>query len=258
MLQYGSVVVLFFLTHSFVFAATSVSFTGLPTTVDEVQEFETDVTLICSGCSSDSYLRAVFYPSGSSYFGYTQNNSGTWVNASGGSCTEYFKIASSDLIEGSWSGKLKMKPDNANSFYSRPGEYLFKIGRYTNSCGTPTWSSEKIITITGPTATPTPPNPTATNISSPTPTHTASPSKTPTPTVTHTIMPMKKPTSTPVVSVRDTQSPTSIPSPTGVVLGDQDVQTNNKPYIIALLFISVGCALLATVFVIKNRLYLKK
>ena len=236
----------------FVSAATSISFSSIPATIDQSQEFEADVALICTGCTSDSFIRGVFYPSGTSYFGYTQNNTGMWINASGSSCSEYFKIASTDLVEGSWSGKIKFKPDIENSFYSNPGEFLFKIGRYTGSCGTPTWSSEKTITITGPTATPT---------NTPVPTNT--PTNTPVPTTTNTPIPTKTstPTSTPTPKATPTieLTPTLVLSPTGEVLGAQDEKPpNNKPYIIALLFISVGCALLAAVFVIKNRLYLKK
>lgn len=234
----GIAVLFFFLPFS-VFSATSISFSNAPVTIDQEQEFEADVTLICTGCTSDSFLRGVFYPSGTSYFGYTQNNAGEWVNAPGSSCTQYFKITLSDLVEGSWSGKLKVKPDITSSYYASPGEYLFKIGRYTGSCST-TWSSETTIAITGPTPTPT-----------------SEPANTPTPTATPTVKPTltSTPTNTPTVEI----IPTIAPSPTGVVLGDQDSQKpNNKPYIIALLFVSIGCALLAAVFVIKNRLYLKK
>jgi len=250
--RYGSIAVLLLSIHSVIFSATSISFINAPATIDQVQEFEVDATLICTGCTSDSYIRGVFYPSGTSYFGYTQNNVGVWINAPGGSCTEYFKIASSDLKEGSWSGKLKVKPDIESSYYASPGEYLFKIGRYTGSCSA-TWSSEKTIAITGPTATPTS-TPTPTNVPSSTPTNTPVPASN---TVSPTVKPSITPTSmaTPTIEVISTVAA----SPTGVVLGDQDPPTsNNKPYIIALLFFSIGCALLAAVVVVRNNLYLKK
>lgn len=158
--------------------AVTVSSTNIPSSIDKDQEFEVDTKLVCSGCS-DSYLRAVFYPSGTNYFGYTQTNDGTWVNAPGGSCTQYFKVATGDLTEGSWSGKLKVKPDTANSAYGGPGDYLFKVGRYTGSCGSPTWSGETTITITGPS-----PTPTATNTPTSTPTSVPSATATLTPTPT--------------------------------------------------------------------------
>jgi hypothetical protein len=259
-LRYGSIAVLFLSICTSVCAATSVSFTGIPSTVDQEQEFEADVMLVCTGCTSDSFIRGVLYPSGSSYFGYTQTNSGVWVNAPGGSCTEYFKIAPSDLKEGSWSGKLKFKPDSANAFYTSQGEYLFKIGRYTASCGTPTWSTETTIAITGPTNTPSP-TPTSTPANTPThttvPTNTVAPTKSPNPTVSPTVKPSI--TSASTTTSEAMVSPTIDPSPTDAVLGISDPPpSTNKPYIIALLFISMGCALLAAVFVVKNRLYLKK
>src|SRR3989344_1893924 len=188
-----------FLFSSKVFAA-EISVSNVPSTIDQSQEFELDVEFSCPGCG-DSYLRGVFYPSGNSYFGYTQDNSGNWSNASGSNCNTYFKIGETDLTDGSWNGKLKFKPDVENAYYSGPGEYFFKIGRYTPSCGSPSvWSSEKIITISGPTSTPTN-APTPTN--SPTPTNTLTPTKIPTPTKTPT--PTKKSTPTPTKKLSPTQ-----------------------------------------------------
>jgi len=121
----------------------------------------------------------VFYPSGTSYFGYTQGSDGSWTNAPGSSCTLFYKVEKSELSkEGTWSGALKVKPDVESSHYIGPGEYLFKIGRYTPSCSSASvWSQEATIAITGPTHTPTP-NPTST----PAPTYTPALEPTPTPT----------------------------------------------------------------------------
>lgn len=256
LLRLGSIALLLLSIHPFIFAATSISFTNAPLTIDQSQEFEVDVVLLCPGCSSDSYIRGVFYPSGTSYFGYTQNNAGAWVNAPGGSCTEYFKIATTDLEEGSWSGKIKVKPDIENSYYASPGEYLFKIGRYTGSCsGSPTWSSETTISISGPT-------PTSTATPTQAPTMTPIPTHTPVPTATSTPIPTNTPTRKPTPSL-NVASPTNVPiltpAPTETVLGAQDEKPqNNKPYIFALLCTSIGCALLAAVFIVKNKLYLKR
>jgi hypothetical protein len=175
-----------------VFAATQVSVSDVPSGINESGEFEASVLLLCSGCTTDSYLRGVFYPSGSSYFGYTKDNSGNWSNVSGSSCTSYFKIFSSDLSkDGTWSGKLVFKPDTESSYYNGSGEYLFKVGRYTPSCGSPTWSLESTISIVGPTKTPTP-------LPTSTPTNTQTPTKTPTLT--------KSPTPSPVPSANPTGS----------------------------------------------------
>lgn len=174
----------------------SLSIGDTPSTIDQSQEFQVDIDFSCPNCTSDSYLRGVFYPSGSSYFGFTQDNNGNWTNATGGNCTAYFKITQLDLNqEGTWSGKLKVKPDIENSYYIGPGEYLFKVGRYTSSCGSPLWSVEKTIAVSGPTPTPVPTlTPTDTPTPKPTPTNTPTP--TPKPTLSPTPKPTQKPTPT--------------------------------------------------------------
>jgi len=141
-------------------------------------------------------MRGVFYPSGTNYFGFTQNNSGNWI----GTVTDrslYFTITKTDLVDASWSGKLKVKPDSSDSAYSGPGEYLFKIGRYTSvGDSSADWSNELGIKITGPTPAPTlDPTPTLAPTSTPTPT----PIKTPDPTPTKT--PTPKPISSQTVAV---------------------------------------------------------
>ena len=165
----------------------SLSVGNLPSSVDQSQEFQVDVNFSCPNCS-DSYLRGVFYPSGTSYFGYTQDNSGNWSNASGSNCTSFFKIAQTDLNQfGSWSGQLKFKLDTQSSYYNGPGEYLFKVGRYTSSCSSPLWSSEVTIAVTGPTPTATP-TPTSTPVTTSTPTPTSKPTATVTPKPTSSLM----------------------------------------------------------------------
>lgn len=197
------------LSSSFSFAATqSLSVTNIPLTIDQSQEFGVGITFSCPGCTSDSYLRGVFYPNGTSYFGYTQDNNNNWNNAAAGSCTTYFKITQTDLSkDGTWSGTLKLKPDKDNSYYNGPGEYLFKVGRYTPSCGSPLWSTETTIAITGPTPTPTPAD-----------TSTPTPTSKPTPTSTPIVTPTKTPTPTTRISI----SPTPTNSQSRVsVLGDE-------------------------------------
>lgn len=230
--------------------AVSVSVDAIPVSIDQAQEMETGISLICTGCTSDSYIRAVFYPSGTSYFGYTQNNAGEWINAPGGACISYFHIKAGDLVEGSWSGKLKIKPDTTSSYFTGPGEYLFKIARYTSSCNSPTWSSEKTIAITGPTMTPMP-----TIVSTSTPTHTATPVPTNTPTVTPTVSPVPTITLTPTsvqISVTPTEFVEEIVSSgasevLGVAYSSPSSTLSVKPYILSSLFLAIGFALLSGV-----------
>lgn len=174
-------VYLFLFYPRFSFAATqSLSVNNAPLTIDQAKEFDVGISFLCPNCG-DSYLRAVFYPIGASYFGYTLDNNGNWSNAPGGSCTTYYKVAQADLNkDGTWSGTLKVKPDKDSTYYNGPGEYLFKVGRYTPSCSSPSvWSTETTIAITGPTPTPTP---APTNL--PATVSSASPTRSPTPAPT--------------------------------------------------------------------------
>jgi len=242
---------LFYLIYSQQVLAASLSIESTPSTVDQSQEFSTNALLSCSGCS-DSYLRGVFYPSGTSYFGYTQDNSGNWSNSPGSACTTFYKVLQTDLVNGSWSGTLKFKPDKDSSYYNGPGEYTFKVGRYTSSCSSPSaWSNEVTIAITGPTLTPTPTsNPTSQTTVNPTPTPT--PIKTPTPT--KSITPSPKPTEDSSIQILafDT-SPTPENKPQTAVLGQS---SGNAGFY----FILSGALLLVAgiyIFIRKNKFSLK-
>jgi hypothetical protein len=228
--------------------AVSLSVSHVPTTVDRLTEFEVDVVLSCSSCSGDSYLRGVLYPSGTNYFGFTKNNEGTWINAPGGECAKYYKVMQEEIVEGSWSGKLTMKPDVDHSAFQGPGEYLLKIGRYTPSCGV-TWSDPLPLTLAGPTVTPTP-APTAKPTEAPRPTDTPSP--------THTPMPSATPTPTDVPESPTTE-PTSSEGAPPAILGEQTQQASGsigsgdtgtmrhqlKRVAIGMLCLGAGSALLA-------------
>ncbi len=215
------VFLLFLITPKTVFATTtqSLSFSNIPLTIDQAQEFDISISFSCPNCG-DSYLRTVFYPSGTSYFGYTQDNNGNWSNASGGSCTTYFKITQADLSkDGTWSGKLKAKPDKDSPYYNGPGEYLFKVGRYPPSCSSPLWSAETTIAITGPTPTPTP---ASTQNQTPTPTSPPTPAPTPTKTLT------------PKPSLAPTRKPTALPTKTSLsenVLGEASESASMSSFI---------------------------
>lgn len=141
------------------------------------------------------------------------------------------------------------------TYYDNPGSDVV-IGRYPDQTGQFT-----LVSTSTQGAGNTAPIPTSTPIPTLTPTNTPAPTSapvnTPVPTATNTPIPTNTPTRKPTPTIEVT--PTSIPSPTPAVLGVQDEKPqNNKPYIIALLFISIGCALLGAVFVIKNKLYLKR
>jgi hypothetical protein len=238
----------FFIFPKLVFATTQVSIFDVPSNINESSEFNVSVSLLCSGCTTDSYLRGVLYPSGSSYFGYTKDNNGNWSNLSGSSCTSYFKIAASDLIEGSWSGKLTFKPDTENGYYNGSGEYLFKLGRYTPSCGSPTWSGESTISIIGPTKTPTP-APTST------PTNTQAPTKTPTPTISLT--PSSKSISITTTTLGElVLGETSSKTPTPTVVKTLGVKNNTNTTVA--IFLVIGSIFLIICVILWFLIYEKK
>ena len=213
--------------------AVTVSVSNLPTTIDQLQETEVDITLSCSGCG-DSYFRSVFYPSGSNYFGFTQDNLGSWIG-SVSDRTQYFKVAKTDLVEGIWNGKLRTKPDSADPIYTGPGNYFFKVGRYTSaSDSSADWSDEFTVAITGPTPTPTPtptliPTSTPTPSPTPIPTSTSTPTPTPKPTIkptsTSTPTPTPRPSTSPTSSPKITASPKILVASTSSVLGESVAST---------------------------------
>jgi hypothetical protein len=239
-----------------VFAVT-ITISGIPSGIDQNSEFDVNVTFLCQDCEG-SYLRGVFYPSGTNYFGYTQNKEGNWINVSGTNCAQYYPILQSDMSpEGTWSGKIKVKPDTSSSFFKGPGEYLFKIARYSSGCNT-TWSEETTIGISGPMRTPTPSE-------TPIPTHTPIPTKTPTfapiqtstptlhPSPTNRMIPSAKPLQSPVVESRETDIPSFSNTPS--VLGESRDSVSStasstfvqkKIIIISFAFIGSGLAVLAT------------
>ncbi len=203
MIRKTVLLVLFFLVVTPIHAV-GVTVTDVPATLDKDQEFDVTVSLTCSGCS-DSYLRGVFSQTESQYFGYTQKNDGSFVNSGGNS--NYFLLTRDQLTNGSWTGKVRVKPDSSDREFTGPGAYSFKVGRASGS-GSFSWSSPVSIQITGavPTQTPTnTPMPTYTQTS--TPTATPKSTSNPTPTVTSSPTPTKTPTKSP------TSTPTKVPTP---------------------------------------------
>lgn len=162
--------------------------------------------------------------------------------------------------DGSWQGSVTCRI-KSSAIDEAKLLFLRACPNVNDVCGTSIQSGSSLALaplMPTPTNTPIPTNtpvPTNTPIPTSTPSNTSVPTTTPTPIAS----PTKKPTATPITTSTIELGSTIVASPTGVVLGAQDPQTpNNKPYIIALLFVSVGCALLAAVFVVKNHLYLKK
>lgn len=238
------IVIFLFLVFPVKIYAYSIVVSGLSETIDQSAETQVDVVLTCSGCG-DSYLRGVFYPGNTNYFGFTQNNTGDWIGLDSDR-TKYFKVAKTDLTDASWSGKIKIKPDTSDQSYTGPGEYLFKIGRYTSGTdASADWSNELAIKITGPTPTP---SPTAVPTQAPSPTPTLTPVKTPTPTPTpvKTLKPTPGSTLTPTpqvlgADVTETAKPTPYPSPDKK---ESPEKNNSFPLVLSITFVSAGLILI--------------
>ena len=241
--------------------AVTVTTSGIPSTVDKDQELDVEVQLICSGCQ-DSYLRGVFFASGDNYFGFTKNNKGDWISTTSDK-TQYYNIAENELTEGSWSGKLRVKPDSSSSYYTEPKTYSFKVGRYTAG-GSVTWSNGTGINITGALPTPSPtstPVPTATPTYTPSSSPTSSPQNTSTPikgiTPTKTKTPTPKIFPSPTLSERKSDDSSvfgavNSPTPTSEQVAASG-SSSLLPVIISLSFVSAGLALLSLLFIWKRR-----
>ena len=250
--------------------AVSLSFSNIPASIDRNQEVEVSFVLACDGCD-DSYFRGVFYKSGSNYFGLTKNNSGNWI-ATVSDKTQYYKLSKDELKASSGSGKLLIKPDIEDTLYDGLGSYMFKVIRYTGG-GSSTFADPVAVTITGPSPTPTSsPTPTNTPTNSPQPTGTHAPSpttkatSTPTPKKTLTPKPTEKTSITPTEKSLETVTQSSQTQSEGDILGANDENTttpsgtsgegsSNKVYIITLLCIGIGFALISLAFVFRKQFF---
>ncbi len=193
--------------------ALTLTFSAVPAAVSYDQEFAVNVVMDCSGCK-DSYLRGVFYKSGTNYFGLTQNNSGNWI-ATSNDKTQYFHVDTA-----SFSGQLKVKPDPADSKYQGPGEYQFKIGRYTSSNSGATWADPVAVNVTGPAL--------------PSPTSTLTPTRTVVPSVAGGPTPTPKATSTPIPTPVMTKAlPTPINPPSLIPSLSPQVNVGSEERVVA-------------------------
>jgi len=257
------IVVLFFFFPSSVFSAANF----IPLNVDTTSPVIGDSFIMQASANgavtgSKYYIKCRIGPSSTSLTeGQTLNEqTNTWLDDTGsnGAWVDMPQILVSE--DGSWQGSVTCRI-KSSALDEAKLLFLRACLNTNDACGSSFQSTSSLVLsprIPTPTNTPIPTDtPSPTNTPSPIPTVTMIPTKSPSPTATPTIKP--KLTSTPIATPTAELITTITPSPTAAVLGTQDTQVSkNKKYIIALLFISVGCALLAAVFVIKNRLYLKK
>lgn len=179
--------------------------TGAPQQINSDQSFETTVNVyLPDSANSQIYIKGVFFKSGkTNYFGLNKVN-GAWVkNSENFASQKQVQLDSS----GNWSGKIEVQPDINDSGFEGSGEYVFKIGRYSQSGTGPVWSNESTVNIN------------QTSLPQPTP------AKTPTPTPSLTPAPI------PITRKNQYQLPSlSSPSaqPTPEVKGAQTLASEPK------------------------------
>ena len=156
--------------------------------ITDTEELEVKVNLDLSTTTAGRtyFLRGAFFTEGTtSYFGYTINNSGDQFNGPYSACQELYSVTVDE--NGDWSGSFKVKVDSESNSFKGTENYLFKVGRYTNSCNSITWVDNKPVPVTITKTTPVTSTPTSSSQSS---TSTSSKSKSPSPS------PKSSPTST--------------------------------------------------------------
>ncbi len=227
------------------------------------------ITATMSGLSKSATYRlriAIAQPLTSNYFGSTYNGT-SWYNGTP-SPINYanFLTISTDAI-GVWGGDIQGKIDSDDpNFTTGSGTYDLKIGRYTQTGSSATWSEPvSIVVAVPPTPTPTnTPTPTPTSSLTPTPTKTPTPTPIPnTPTSKPSVFPTSKVLPTDVLG-ESTQSG-SIVSPTDVinkknVLISNKTKNPNNNFQKILLFVGIvfvaACAIL-TIREIRKRKLMK-
>src|SRR3989338_8381460 len=164
---------LFFLHFANPAFAAAPAITAYPNTTISLDTSFT-VTATMSGLTNNAVyrLRVAIAQSGTSnYFGSTYD----WSTWHMGSISDGNYVNITTDGNGAWGGDIQGKIDSDDpSFTTGSGTYDLKIGRYTQTGVTATWSNPVSITVTVP--------PTPTPTLTPTPTPTTAPTNTPTPT----------------------------------------------------------------------------
>ncbi|MBU1032116.1 hypothetical protein KKE03_04335 [Patescibacteria group bacterium] len=125
-------------------STSSFTISNIPSTIDSTEVFNVSVNLSLSGKPNTVfYLKGAFKKQdGTNYFGLTKVGD-FWIR-NNKSYLDHYKITTDS--NGSWSGNLEMQPDILDSGYEGAGEYIFKVGRYTEDRSL-SWSNETTIKI---------------------------------------------------------------------------------------------------------------
>jgi len=218
-------VAFFFASLQQTLATMSLNFTPSSDNINYTQEFDVDMSLSGAPKNTIYYLQIAFTQSANpAYFGFTQGNDDTW-HKYGESFDSFFKITTNE--EGSWSGKMRGKPDSEDKDFKGSGSYILKIGRFTSSGASHYWSDNNTtVYIQAPSFTPTSipeptPSPTSKPSNKPTPSPTSKPQNSPTPTPKLTIaVSDKKSREEATIIVADVESDS--------ILGESDIQSTDE------------------------------
>lgn len=239
------------------FAAISFTISNPVVTPEGEVEVEATISgLISSSCSTGGCYIQGRFQSSEGYFGYTQNNSGEFVDYFGnsGSADEIkTKLFNFTPVGGAWNGRLRVKNNFQSSCYFGPGEYPLSFRRFSGNSTTPT-SVESNVLVINLTQTISDPTPNPSQTTSPTPSPTVFALKTPTPTPESTKAPtpnstkLPTPKSTPDVLSIETSYPIEIlksedPTPTPDVVLEQPESARKFPAL-AVVLISTGIVLI--------------
>lgn len=121
---------------------------NVPSQLNSDQSFSASVNLnLPNNHNSVYYLSGAFKKADSTrYFGLIKTSS-NWIKYESANYLNQYKITTDE--SGHWTGTVEVKPDILDSSYKGPGDYIFKIGRYTASGSGPTWSNEAVLQING-------------------------------------------------------------------------------------------------------------
>src|SRR5579859_3747309 len=145
------------------------------------------ISATMSGLSKNAVYRlriAIAEPGTTNYFGSTWNGN-SWYNGTPSPITYAYFLSITTDTNGSWFGDIqgRIDPDDPN-FTSGSGVYDLKIGRYTQTGSSATWSDTLPLMVFVPEPTPLPPTPVPTQVPTAIPTqwHPTAFLKTPFPT----------------------------------------------------------------------------
>lgn len=125
-------------------SSSAFTISNIPSQIDSTETFNASVNLSLSDKANTTfYLKGAFKrKDNTNYFGLTKIN-GSWIK-NNKTYSDQYKITTSS--SGNWSGNLEIQPDIMDSGYEGAGEYIFKVGRYTED-GSLSWSNEVTIKI---------------------------------------------------------------------------------------------------------------